>query len=86
MSCHIIESNELNNILVLKRAAIAVVETKTETTVVKSATGAAPADAGEAVPPSAPTPDEKESSPLDKIDLDNLDLSEADGAAMRIGG
>lgn len=80
---HIVECNELNNILILKRTAITVVEEQTQTTVeettVESTTTAPVAPAvgenAETLPaPNAPTPDQK-TSPLDSIDLDNLDLS-----------
>lgn len=78
----VLECNEINNILILKRTAITVVEETTSTTVEETTTtttapAAAPA-AGEnaqaAPAPSAPAPDKK-ASPLDNIDLDKLDLS-----------
>ena len=80
----IVECNELNNILILKRTAITIVEAKTETkveeTTVESTTTvpAAPSvqENVQAAPaPSAPAPDQKTASPLDSIDLDKLDLS-----------
>ena len=79
----IVECNELNNILILKRTAITVVEAKTETqveetTVESTETVPAAPSVGENVQtpaPSAPAPDQKKASPLDSIDLDNLDLS-----------
>jgi hypothetical protein len=77
----IMECNELNNILILKRTAIVVVEARTETTVEETTTTetiSTPAIGNnvQAAPaPAAPAPDQRKPSPLDSIDLDKLDLS-----------
>ena len=80
----IVECNELNNILILKRTAIVVADAQTETTVEETTTtetlpatpGIANGGNAQTAPaPSAPAPDQRKASPLDNIDLDNLDLS-----------
>ena len=80
----VVECNELNNILILKRTAIVVAEAQTETTVEETTvestttvpTTPAIGDNAETIPaPNAPAPDQPNTSPLDNIDLDNLNLS-----------
>jgi hypothetical protein len=79
----IVECDELNNILVVKRMEVKVVETKVETTIEKPVASERPSSINSsAVPPTPPS--DKKQSPLEEIDLDNFDLPEADGAAVRI--
>jgi hypothetical protein len=83
----LIECNELNNVAILKRAEIGllVVETPTTPTTVEPGT-TAPAEVTpgeETVPVPAPR-DKAIPSPLDKIDLDELDLGDAEESALRI--
>jgi hypothetical protein len=72
----LIESNELNNVTILKRAEI-------QAFVVESAPIAEQKPALNTAPSPAPK-EETPPSPLDKIDLDELDLDDADEAAVRI--
>jgi len=76
------ECNELNNVSIMKRAEIGLL-------VAEAAAPAAPAPTPTAPAETVPTPapgDKQELSPLDKIDLDELDLgdSEQEEAALRI--
>jgi len=80
---HLLECDELNNVQILKRCDVValVVETPVPTDVVET-TPAAP----EAVTPAVPapeTPQEKVPSPLDGLDLDNLDLNQSQGLRFR---
>jgi len=86
----VVECNEVNNIVILQRTGITVIEETTEsttveqTTVENSTTTEVPPSATDNVQaapaPSAPGPDgnapAQKPSPLDNIDLDNLDLSD----------
>ncbi|PQO44229.1 hypothetical protein [Blastopirellula marina] len=82
----LIECNEVNNILILKRCEVTppaavetpVVEETTIDTTAPPATTTAPAPNGDLTAPSSP------SSPMDSIDLDDLDLGEAEQTAVRL--
>lgn len=82
----LVECNELNNVAVLKRAEIGLLVTET------AAAPAAEPDTTtepEATPGDGATPDPVPGdkaipSPLDKIDLDKLDLGNAEESALRI--
>jgi len=82
----LIECNEVNNILILNRSDVAplVIEqtTVTEETTVETtappAAATAPAGDESLTAPSTPT------SPMDSIDLDDLDLGEAEQTAVRL--
>lgn len=78
-----VECDELNNILVVKRMEVRVVETKVETTIERPVANERPSSIDSSVVP--PTrPSDKKPSLLEEIDLDKLDLPEADGTAMRL--
>lgn len=82
----LIECNEVNNILILKRCEVAppavaetaVVEETTVETTTPPAAATAPATNGDLTTPSSPT------SPMDSINLDDLDLGEAEQTAVRL--
>jgi len=76
-----LESNELNNILILQKTAITLIETQTTETT-ETVTGAAPVATNPAVAPEAAAPNAtapiapntpENSSPIDSIDFDNFD-------------
>ena len=74
-SCdELLECDELNNVRILKRCDIVVAVAETPVAA-QPAPVPAPAPApGVATPPAPEAPVEKESSPLDDLDLDNLQL------------
>jgi hypothetical protein len=86
-----IESNELNNVLILRRCEVPEVvadplPTPAPATPPASSAPAEP-EGSDAPADSTPLPGEKPApSPLDKIDLDKLDLDDAQETAIRING
>ena len=83
------DPNELNNVLILRRCEVPVVVAEalpTPAPATPPVTGVPTQPEGPETPEdSTPLPGEKPApSPLDKIDLDTLDLDDAEEAAIRI--
>ena len=79
----LIEGNELNNVLIIGRESIKTLVAEVVAPADGSSNAAPPAEAAP-LPPSVTPGDNDTPSPIDKIDLDKLDLGKADATAVRV--